>query len=929
MKIYFRLLLLLIIGFNKTQAQCGSFISAFPYTESFESAPAWTAGGTASDWAWGTPAHPLINSAGSGSKCWCVGGLIGSFYNYNQLSSLSSPCFNFTNLTYPWISFKLFWEGEWKYDGMVLQYSLNGGSTWANVGAYGDANNCLNSNWFNYNNITWLTSATTKHGWSGRVGATAGSCQGGNGSGGWVTAKHCIANLAGQPSVKFRFLFGAGTSCNSYDGMAIDDIYIGNAAPNSVSANFTCTNANTLHFFSTANLCPTGYAWNFGDGASGAANTSTLTNPSHTFSSAGNYTVTLTVSGPCNAPATVSIPVTIVGYVLTSQNVSCNGLADGNAAISFTGTPNNTYMWSAGGQTTQTISGLSAGNYSVTVSNLNGCPLTNTFNITQPAAFQVNVNDVSICSGQQANFSASGANSYTWSNGATATSVNTVITQPSATETYTVTGFVGICTNTTTATVYVTPQPILTVNSPTICSGSTASINAAGANVYVWSAGVVAGANPGEASMLVNSTSTFSVTGSNGNCSASGTFTVTAVPVPIVTVTNASICAGQSANLQALGASNYLWSNAATTSSINVSPAASITYTVIGSIVNCLSLPIISSVFVTPNNLVTSNNATICMGFSANLIALGGNNYVWSNGTSAATISVSPIANTSYTVSATDNCGNIQNAISSVLVNPLPIIKFFVDDSLGCNPLCVQFTSQANGSVSNTWQWNFGDNQFSSFQNPTHCYQNQGLYTVKLVVTDVNQCSDSLQKNNYIQVTASPVAAFDATPTITTIDNPIVVFQDQSSNVDTWQWNFDDGNTSIQNNPTNIYTAMGDYLVTLIVSNNAGCSDTTQKTIQITDEFTFYAPNAFSPNGDAHNELFMPSGKGWSRDGFELLIFNRWGEEIFASSDLKKAWDGKDANQNFVVQGVYIWKVKLQDTTGKTHTYKGAVTLIQ
>ncbi|MCC6401838.1 MAG: hypothetical protein IT227_13820 [Flavobacteriales bacterium] len=252
-------------------AQCVNPIGTFPYSEGFENGPQWTAGGISSDWAWGTPAHPSINSAGGGVRSWCVGDLTGTFYNYGQLSWLESPCFDMSGLDHPWISFKIFWECERQYDGMTFQLSLNGGQTWSNVGAWGDPVDCLNDNWFNAGNITNLTSASPKHGWSGRSGATSGSCQGGFGSGGWVTAKHCIPAASNQPQVIFRFLFGAGTQCNGYDGIAIDDILIQEAEGAIADFTWTCAGA-TASFAPVAGGCPSSWAWDFGDPASGAQN---------------------------------------------------------------------------------------------------------------------------------------------------------------------------------------------------------------------------------------------------------------------------------------------------------------------------------------------------------------------------------------------------------------------------------------------------------------------------------------------------------------------------------------------------------------------------------------------------------------------------------------------------------------------------------
>ena len=286
-------------------------INSFPYAEDFEAGAAWTSGGTSSDWAWGTPAHPAINSAGGGVKSWCVGGLTGTFYNLGELAYLESPCFDFTTLDHPWISFKIFWECEKQYDGMTIQYSLDGGATYSNVGAYGDPLDCMNANWFNSANITNLVGVSPKHGWSGRIGPTVGSCQGGSGSGGWVTASHCMTNLANVPSVRFRFLFGAGTACNSYDGIAVDDILIQEATPDVAAFTFGCA-GNTIHFTDSSTGCPSVYAWDFGDPGSGALNFSNVHNPAHDYASPGTYDVTLTVSGPCNASSTIVHQVTLL-----------------------------------------------------------------------------------------------------------------------------------------------------------------------------------------------------------------------------------------------------------------------------------------------------------------------------------------------------------------------------------------------------------------------------------------------------------------------------------------------------------------------------------------------------------------------------------------------------------------------------------------
>jgi gliding motility-associated-like protein len=385
---------------QKTIAQCATPINIFPYTEGFETNNGgFTTGGTASDWAWGTPAKTVITGAATGTKCWIVGGLTGSFYNNGERSWLQTPCFDFTGLQYPHISFNVFWETERQFDGAGFQYSTDLGATWTNVGAVSEPANCLNANWFNYSPINFLSGlASVRDGWSGNIQPGGGGCVGGGGSGGWVNAQHTLINLAGTPNVIFRFIFGAGTQCNAYDGFAVDDIVIGDAPPNNASFTYSCTNNNTVSFTNTSALCPS-LNWDFGDPASGANNNSTLANPTHTFSGPGQYAVTLTATGPGNAPS-VSPPQTINILGLTTSAVSgsnCAGDNNGSATVNVipVAAAPFFYSWNTTPvQTTPTITGLAPGTYTVTVNANNSCTATSTAVITEPAALSHTVSIV-------------------------------------------------------------------------------------------------------------------------------------------------------------------------------------------------------------------------------------------------------------------------------------------------------------------------------------------------------------------------------------------------------------------------------------------------------------------------------------------------------------------------------------------------------
>ena len=501
-------------------------ITTFPYLEDFENAPAWTVGGVAPDWAWGAPAHPLINTAGGGVNSWCVGGLTGAFYNFGQMSWLESPCFDLSGMDHPWIGFQVFWEVERQFDGLGLQVSTDGGLTWANVGAWGDPVDCLNDNWFNTGNINNLTLATPRHGWSGRVGPTQGSCAGGFGSGQWVEAKHCVPAAANEAQVKFRFLFGAGTTCNSYDGIAIDDFLLQEAPSTDADFTFTC-NGLTVDFARQATPCPTGFSWDFGDPGSGAQNTSTQQNPGHTYPGPGTYNVTLTVNGPCSDPGTLTIPVTILEVSATATDALCSG-GTGSALALATGTSAPVqFDWQPGGLTGDSVGNLAPGTYTVTASVPDGCPAqaTVTVNEPQPVVLQA-MNDTTVCPGTTLDLTASasggaGGFQYGWN----PAGPQLAPAQP-GTYTVTATDANGCTSAPTSVIVALHPEvvPVFTVDEPEGCADHCVQLadQTAGAVVWEWTLG------------------DGSTSGTNApqHCYAAGTFDIS------LTVTDANGCAG-------------------------------------------------------------------------------------------------------------------------------------------------------------------------------------------------------------------------------------------------------------------------------------------------------------------------------------------------------------------------------------------------
>ncbi|MCP9750716.1 gliding motility-associated C-terminal domain-containing protein [Ferruginibacter sp. HRS2-29] len=417
------------------RAPCLSSINAFPYDEGFESSAGdWFTGGQNSDWTLGTPSKTVISAAGQGTKCWVIGGLTGSQYNGGQLSWIQSPCFDISSLANPEISFKVLWESERRFDGASFEYSIDGGATWLMLGSTSSNTNCKGTNWFNNAAIMYLGNGA---GWSGNIQSTSGSCLGGSGSNGWVTARHSLIDLLGESNVTFRFTFGSGTTCNNFQGFAFDAVHIGEAPPNNADYTYTCNaSTNRSVSFSQNARCAASTLWDFGDVTSGAANSSTDANPTHVFSAAGEYKVRLTTTFASAGPP--SITEKFIRVLDASASVvnplKCFGNSNGSVTSVASGSNTTyTYSWNTSPViTTATAANLAAGSYTVQVGSPNSCPATATVVLQEPPALSVSTTVLpTLCTGSNGSITStvSGGTApygYLWSNNATTSSIKTL-----------------------------------------------------------------------------------------------------------------------------------------------------------------------------------------------------------------------------------------------------------------------------------------------------------------------------------------------------------------------------------------------------------------------------------------------------------------------------------------------------------------------
>ncbi|MGQ0827839.1 MAG: PKD domain-containing protein [Bacteroidota bacterium] len=691
----------------------------------------------------------------------------------------------------------------------------------------------------------------------------------------WSTAE-TINPISVSPTVNTSYtVTGTSLGCTA---SALATVTVGSLTASAGTDVSICFGAST-----TLNATGgTSYSWS---PATGLSN-STIANPIASPAATTTYTVTAT-AGACSATDAVVVNVNSQITLATSGiDMTCNGICNGQIiVIPSGGTTPYAYNWS-NGCTSAACSNICAGTYSLTVTDGNACTATAIATVNEPPALTAAVsgstpaNCFGVCDGTATVSATGGTTPYTYS-------WNTSPVQTTATAT-------GLCATSYTCTV----------------------------------------------SDFNNCTVKTSVT----------IFQPTAVTLtPIAPVT---ICAGGSTTLTTVASGGtpgytYVWLplGAGATAAVTVSPAGTTTYTVSVADANgCTASPRVVVVTVNPALTVNATGATaICPGSSATLTAAagGGNGgpytYSWTpGGATTSTISVSPIVTTNYTVTVSDACGTLPVTDTvTVIALPVPVIAFTADVTSGCAPLCVNFTNGTtvlNDTIS-SWGWNFSDAPASTTANPSHCFNKPGQYSITLTATSGNGCSSTFTNTNMINVFVNPVAGFSTAPDPVTILDPNVTFNNlSSSDVNYWFWIFGDGDSLAPDisNPVHTYPkeSQGTYTTTLIVRNANGCYDTVSHDVVIDPLFTFYIPNAFTPNNDGINDVFFGKGEGIMQ--YDIWIFDRWGNMIFHGKELNDFWNGKaNGGSQVAQQDVYVWKVVLTDVFYKKHDYIGTVTLVK
>lgn len=613
----------------------------------------------------------------------------------------------------------------------------------------------------------------------------------------------------------------------------------------------------------------------------------------------GTYTVTVTSSPNPNTGQTVlptTANVTVANqtpiFFGSTTPASCPNGANGTATAnyntaSFPGLT-ATYLWS-NGQTTQTATGLLPGAHSCTVTLSNGCVGTVNVNVqANQVAYSSTSTIVNCVGGSTGTATATmtpvvGTLSYAWSdpNGQT---TQTATNLSAGSYTCTVTSSIG-CVGTTTVTV--TELPGMTATFPTIqnatCnSGSdgvlTVQVNAGTPNYsYSWdnSSSTSATAND-----LPAGTHTVTITDAN-NCVITATETI-GEPAPLA---------------------------------IN---------------------------FVSPNMIICPENDTTLV-----VSGTGGSSpyiFTWTeNGTvigTGASILVDPSTPvTNYCVTLSEVCGSPTTDTCMVAVFPTPIVpSYFPDRTWSCEPGTFEFTNNSvnlNEIQSVLIEYGDGNEEIIlGTDSMIHTYINPGKYDITATVTSVYGCIYVDSMPDIVEVIQIPTAEFTMSANPTTIFETTVKMQDNSSpTVVNWQWSSPGSvpSQSTQQNPVFNFPegVISNYEIELIVETPEGCIDTVYHTLFVNSDILFFAPNAFTPDGDEFNQTWKFSVDGIDIYNFELLIFNRWGQIVWETHDPKSEWDGT-YNGEIVPAGSFTWIARVKDIyTDKKKEFKGNINILR
>lgn len=637
-----------------------------------------------------------------------------------------------------------------------------------------------------------------------------------------------VSNPVAAPTNSTNYSVTVSDNNGCFSNVATVSVSVTAVPTLTVSSNTPVCSGNDLSL-TAASATGTSYFWQGPNSFTSSNQNPVLTGV--TTAAGGTYSVNTTFNG-CNSPF-YTIPVIVNSTPTISVNPSSATICQGQS-VTLSASGATTYVWNPGNLTSATVVVSPGSPTTYTVNGTStGCSTKATVSVSVNFSPIVSISGANtICPGTNTTLTASGASTYVWNTGVSASSI---IVSPSAVTGFTVTGTSGGCSTAASTTVSVFANPAITYsgNSP-VCDGGSATISASSASgstpfTYSWSTGSSA------SSIIVNPTITTgyntTLTTADG-CSVTSTTTLVVNPTPVITAgpATSTICAGSAVTLTAGGAADaYVW-NPGSINGINavVSPTSFTTYTVTGTntVTGCAGSAT-ASVAVSPapsssiggvSSLCMGNSTTITMTVSGGTSPYS---YVWSPpiGTSSA-VAFTPTISTSYSCTVYDATGCTTSASHSITLNSVPPAPTGNSNSPVCAGADLSLTASPAGPATYSWS---GPNAFSSTQqNPvisSVTTNHAGTYSVSAIE---NGCASP---PSLVSVAVNP------TPAIPNANNnsPVCAGGDVTLTTSfvagaTYSWNGPSGFTSSAQQPVIVGATTanaGNYMLNITVN---GCT---------------------------------------------------------------------------------------------------------
>ncbi|MCB9245032.1 MAG: PKD domain-containing protein [Flavobacteriales bacterium] len=643
--------------------------------------------------------------------------------------------------------------------------------------------------------------------------------------------------------------------------------------------------------FTNSSSTASQYVWSFGDGQN-----ATGRDASHVYGSAGTYTAKLEIvtTEGCSDMATATVTIYDNPVADFAVGDVCLGTATSFTNNSSLKTGTMSYTWDFGDGTGSSMANpvhtyAAAGSYTVSlkVDAPGGCSdmMVKTVQVkVQPAsAFTA----TTACAGTATMFTnnSTNANSYSWTfgDGNSSSAFEPRHTYASA-GTYTVTlkaMNANGCEHVSTMSVTVNPMPMASISANTVCAGTATMFTnnttiSAGSLSYSWDFGDGSSSTQAAPSHTYAGAGTYVAiltASSAAGCTDKASVSVVVNANPVADFAGTNVCVGNATTLMnySTGATSYTWnfgdgSAQSTAQSPSHTYATANTYTVLLTARNAVGCSSVKSVnvvvYAAPTASFSQNNA--CVGTAMNFTnSSSTGTYLWTFGDGGTSTASSP----SYTytksgsfnvnLKVTNGFGCESDVTRAVTVYAAPKAGFTAGDA--CLGSATSFSNNSTGATS--YSWDFGDGRTSSSASPSNTYAAAGTYTVTLVATSANGCTNTFQSK--VAVNTNPTASFTANNVCL---GDMVNFTNTSS-TGASSWNFGDGSTGNTGNPSHSYAAAGSYNVRLTVTNAAGCRASFNRTVQVNAVPTVsFSSNALcsGPEASFTNTSSGASSYSWS-----------------------------------------------------------------